>query len=256
MTAAAETIPTKLIKITLAGFTRVEYNAVVRVPLDATPREISDLARELNDDIDTGWWTDDPHYWDGAEPTVESVDEESGDEPQYVASRDVKGQFTYAPIESAEAEPSDSESPSEDEVPACARNVYVEAWGNDTEDECLPTFARIEVTPDLVTRLTLLRNVCRQNGMTEARVDGGPAFWGPEAHNQKALSLKQQIVVTPEFFWFSGIDPESELEIWTHRLNFTAFREALSKEGDSDIYLGEDEADSLVLKENVALETA
>lgn len=58
---------TKLVRVTLAGFIRMEYVEVLRVPSDISDDELAQLAGKRYSDVDGGSFTQDPDYWERGE---------------------------------------------------------------------------------------------------------------------------------------------------------------------------------------------
>ena len=77
---------TKKVRITLAAFTRVEYNEVLVVPANITDEELDALVEQRYDSVDGGEFSDDPEYWERAPSTGHEVvdDDETPDEGKKV----------------------------------------------------------------------------------------------------------------------------------------------------------------------------
>lgn len=54
----------KLVRVTLAALTRVEYSEVIEVPADMTEAELEALVNQRYDEVDGGEYTSDDHFWE------------------------------------------------------------------------------------------------------------------------------------------------------------------------------------------------
>ena len=57
---------TKLVRISLAAFTRLEYAEVIEVPASMTDPELEELLEQRYDWVEGGEYWDDPDYWERA----------------------------------------------------------------------------------------------------------------------------------------------------------------------------------------------
>lgn len=69
-----------------------------------------------------------------------------------------------------------------------------------------PIYARVRVTPELVTRILAVAALVVAHGLTEARISGAPESWGPEGEDtlsEFSSGTCPEIVVTRNQFWFT-----------------------------------------------------
>lgn len=55
---------TKLVRVTLAAMTRVEYSEVIEVPAEITEAQLDALVDQRYDAVDGGLYVSDPEYWE------------------------------------------------------------------------------------------------------------------------------------------------------------------------------------------------
>lgn len=81
---------TKLVRITLTAFTRMEYAEVMEVPADITQAELDNIINERYDRVDGGDYSEDPDYWRRGQCFAETEDK-AVSEPTMMAWRTPKG---------------------------------------------------------------------------------------------------------------------------------------------------------------------
>lgn len=55
---------TKLVRVTLAAMTRVEYSEVIEVPAEMTEAQLDALVDQRYNAVDGGLYVSDPEYWE------------------------------------------------------------------------------------------------------------------------------------------------------------------------------------------------
>jgi hypothetical protein len=65
---------TKLVRVTLSAFTRLEYSEVIEVPADFSDDDMQVLATRRYDEIDGGDFRPDPDYWEKGSVTCDNED--------------------------------------------------------------------------------------------------------------------------------------------------------------------------------------
>ena len=88
---------TRMVNVTLAAMTRVEYSAVVCVPDDATEEEIQELVNAMYARTDGSDFVDDPEYWERGNCYASSAEEQRN--AQFQWSRSENGTMTLALFE-------------------------------------------------------------------------------------------------------------------------------------------------------------
>jgi hypothetical protein len=81
-----------------------------------------------------------------------------------------------------------------------SRMLYVRA--SCTDNGAGPKWARIEVTPDLIHRIKMLRAACNMHSVSDIRAVGSPDAWGPGIDPSNLPLIAPRLVVTPDSFWF------------------------------------------------------
>lgn len=89
---------TKIVRITLAALTRVEYSEIVEVPVNMTDEELDALVDMRYDQVDGGEYTDDSEYWERSDSCgFEQEDACEDSQPSKRVQR-LKGKFVVTDI--------------------------------------------------------------------------------------------------------------------------------------------------------------
>jgi len=124
--------------------------------------------------------------------------------------------------------------------PAWTRTVYLQAYA--TDDGNGPGYARLEVTPGFIHQVQAVRALCKEIGLTEARISGAPEQWGPGTSEEELRLTAPELVVTPTMFWFEDVPQHMPFHIETACEDIDRFVEAVSGPGEP-LYIGIDPDD-------------
>lgn len=72
---------TKLVSVTLAAITRVEYSETIEVPVNFSEDDIQRLVDQRWDDVDGGEFEDDADFWERGNCYGEVLDQQSSESP-------------------------------------------------------------------------------------------------------------------------------------------------------------------------------
>lgn len=113
-----------------------------------------------------------------------------------------------------------------------SRTVYVKAHSTSEYGGEGPSYAKIVVDEAFVLRLLRLSNLCKKDGLSEARTCDGPALWGGCDEDAMRLTCAE-LVVSGTQFWFTDSPKHANYVIETdgHQIS-KLIQEALSGEGD------------------------
>lgn len=124
--------------------------------------------------------------------------------------------------------------------PAWTRTVFVQAYA--TDEGAGPGYARLEVTPGFIHTLQALRALCKEVGLTEARISDAPEQWGPGTSEEDLRLTAPELVVTPSWFWYEDVPKHMPFRIETACEDIDRFVEAVSGPGEP-LYIGIDPED-------------
>lgn len=124
--------------------------------------------------------------------------------------------------------------------PAWTRTVYLGAYA--TDDGAGPGYARLEVTPGFIHTLQALRALCKEVGLTEARISDAPEQWGPGTSDEELRLTAPELVVTPSLFWYEDVPKHMPFHIETACEDIDRFVEAVCGPGEP-LYIGIDPQD-------------
>jgi len=82
--------PTKKVRVNLSALTRMEWSAIVEVPITLDADDLDTVARNFYDKIDAGEWHDDPDYWERGEQHCDTDHVQETDHPQYTVDADLE----------------------------------------------------------------------------------------------------------------------------------------------------------------------
>lgn len=124
--------------------------------------------------------------------------------------------------------------------PGWTRTVYLQAYA--TDEGAGPGYARLEVTPSFIHTLQALRALCKEVGLTEARIADAPEQWGPGTSEEELRLTAPELVVTPSLFWYEDVPKHMPFHIETACEDIDRFVEAVLGPGEP-LYIGIDPQD-------------
>lgn len=91
--------------------------------------------------------------------------------------------------------------------------------------------------------------LCKEAGLTQARIYCGPDQWGPGTIEEELRLTAPELVVTPTMFWFEDVPKHQPFRIETACQDIDHFVEVVSGPGEP-LYIGIDQED--VAEQNAA----
>lgn len=118
-----------------------------------------------------------------------------------------------------------------------------------------PDFASMPVTDEFIARLTQMQSICVANGLSEVREYRGPK-WGVDGYEQEQRLECEEMVVSPDAFWFEASPKHSDATIDTSYQPIAQFLAEVAKDGDEPLCFGDAEWDDILSAQAEAVDNA
>lgn len=116
--------------------------------------------------------------------------------------------------------------------------AHIEAYAAD-DHGAGPSFGTVRADEALLGKLLELQLICKQNGLSEARVFRG-CDWGPEGIEDELRLQNHELVVVDDQFWFRADVKHGDYHVETRAQNIVEFVNAVRQHaGDEPLCFGD-----------------